>query len=150
MTKDYALLAGRVLVCLIFIFGLIGKLTGFERTSQALDAVGFFLPGTYGTIGAILFLAVGSALVLAGLRVGLGTSLLLVFLILATGYFHNPAAAAPEQRLEATIQLLKNLGLAGGLLAIAAAVAGRFRLGSNPRARASLDRQGRHPSTSFP
>lgn len=126
--RDTLLLAGRILLVLIFAFSGVGKLTNFPGTAAMLEGAGYPLPGALAIAGAIAFLIVGSALIVLGWRVGWGVVLLHVFLVQATWVFHNPLASPQEQVIDQTIQLLKNLGLAGGLL-VAAAGPGRIALG---------------------
>jgi putative oxidoreductase len=71
--------------------------------------------------GAIVFLLAGSLSIITGYRARIGASLLLVFLVLATYYFHNfwTIAEATAQQ-EQMIQFMKNLSIMGALLFIIA------------------------------
>jgi putative oxidoreductase len=80
-------------------------------------------------VGAIAFLLVGGASVVLGLYARFGALLLLVFLVLATYYFHGfwrleDAQAQQEQ----TIQFMKNLSMMGAMLFIIANGPGAWSL----------------------
>jgi putative oxidoreductase len=103
---------GRVLLCLVFLQSLLGKLSGFGAVAARLRTLGLPLPEVL-LAGAVVAMAVGSALVISGWRRGLGAVLLLMFLIPATLVFHT-ALGDPQER----IQLFKNLAIMGGLLLV--------------------------------
>ncbi len=67
-----------------------------------------------------------SSMVMVAARIGLG--LILVFLVPVTAMFHGPWTAQGAEVQLQVIQLLKNLSIAGGLLAVAAAGPGLFSL----------------------
>ncbi|MFM7228654.1 MAG: DoxX family membrane protein, partial [Cyanobacteriota bacterium] len=71
---------GRVLLCQVFVYLLIGKLTGFAGPAAAIAAKGLPLAPLL-LVAAILLMATGSALVISGWRSRLGAVLLLVFLV---------------------------------------------------------------------
>lgn len=103
---------GRVLLCLVFVYSLIGKLTGFAGPAAAIAAKGLPLAPLL-LVAAIMLMAIGSALVISGWRSRIGALLLLVFLVPTTLLFHGDVADAAER-----IQLLKNLAIVGGLLLV--------------------------------
>ncbi len=113
--RSSSLLGGiaRVLLCLVFVQGVIGKLTGFAGVAGMMTARGLpFAPALL--VAAMALMAVGSALVISGRRARLGAILLLLFLVPTTLIFHHEMAD-PQQR----IQLFKNLSIMGGLLLVA-------------------------------
>jgi putative oxidoreductase len=103
---------GRSLLCLVFVYSLIGKLTGFAGPAAAIAAKGLPLAPLL-LVAAIMLMAIGSVLVISGWRSRLGALLLLVFLVPTTLLFHGDVADAAER-----IQLLKNLAIVGGLLLV--------------------------------
>jgi putative oxidoreductase len=103
----------RVLLCLVFVYSLIGKLTGFAGPAAAIAAKGLPLAPVL-LVAAIVLMAAGSALVISGWKSRLGAVLLLLFLVPTTMLFHGDVADAGER-----IQLLKNLAIVGGLLLLA-------------------------------
>ncbi|MBW4529697.1 MAG: DoxX family protein [Aphanothece saxicola GSE-SYN-MK-01-06B] len=103
----------RVLLCLVFLHAVIGKLTGFAGVAGMIAGRGLPLAPVL-LAAAMALMAVGSVLVISGVRVRLGAILLLLFLVPTTLLFHNDAGD-PQER----IALLKNLSIMGGLLLVA-------------------------------
>jgi putative oxidoreductase len=102
----------RVLLCLVFIHAVIGKLTGFAGVAGMMSDRGLpFAPALL--VAAMALMAVGSVLVISGIRARLGAILLLLFLVPTTLIFHNDVADAQQR-----IQLFKNLSIIGGLLLV--------------------------------
>ena len=66
--------------------------------------------------GAIAFLLVGSASVVTGYQARWGASLLLVFLALATYFFHDFWTFEGEARDAQMIQFMKNLSMMGSMV----------------------------------
>ncbi|MCP9930694.1 DoxX family protein [Cyanobium sp. AMD-g] len=103
----------RVLLCLVFLHAVIGKLTGFAGVAGMMAGRGLPLAPVL-LAAAMALMAVGSVLVISGIRVRLGAILLLLFLVPTTLIFHNDVSD-PQER----IALLKNLSIMGGLLLVA-------------------------------
>ncbi len=79
---------GRVLLCTIFFMAAVGnKIPNFSKVAELMESVGIPAPQVM-LIGAIIFLIAGSVSVVLGYQSRVGASLLLVFLILASYYFH--------------------------------------------------------------
>lgn len=119
----------RLLLTAVFILSAFNKITGFSGTqgymaAKGMPATGFLLAG------AIVFLLVGGFSVLLGYKARIGALLLIIFLVPATLIFHNFWAVAPEEAQGQMIHFMKNLGLLGGLLHIAANGAGPGSLDS--------------------
>ncbi len=111
---------GRVMLCLIFVMSAVGnKIPNFSGVVKYMEAKHVPLPEV-ALSGAIAFLLVGSALVITRYQERLGASLLLVFLALATYYFHDfwniDAKANAQEFQNQMIQSMKNLAIAGGLV----------------------------------
>ena len=67
--------------------------------------------------GAILFLLVGGLSVAAGFKARIGATLLLVFLLLATYFFHDFwTMEEPQAKQMQMIQFLKNMSMMGAML----------------------------------
>ncbi|AFY29710.1 DoxX family protein [Cyanobium gracile] len=103
----------RVLLCLVFLHAVIGKLTGFAGVAGMIAGRGIPLAPVL-LAAAVALMAVGSVLVISGIRARLGAILLLLFLVPTTLLFHSDVAD-PQER----IALLKNLSIMGGLLLVA-------------------------------
>ncbi len=71
-------------------------------------------------IGAIVFLIVGSISIIIGYKARFGALLLLIFLILATYYFHHFWSFQGDARQEGMAHFLKNLSMMGAMLFIIA------------------------------
>ncbi|MGL5323926.1 MAG: DoxX family protein [Aeromonas sp.] len=125
--KDVALLAGRVLLALMFVIAGWGKIGGYAGTQGYMEAMG--VPGALLPLVILLELGGGLAVVL-GLFTRTLSVLLAGFCVVAAVIFHYQPADQMQM-----IMFMKNLSVAGGFLALAAAGAGAFsvdaRLGKN-------------------
>ena len=112
---------GRVLLCIIFLMAAVGsKIPHFSEVAQLMDSKGIPKPKLM-LAGAIVFLLAGSLSVMTGYRARIGASLLLVFLVLATYYFHNFwAIADAKAQQEQLMHFMKNLSIVGAMLFIIA------------------------------
>jgi putative oxidoreductase len=112
--------AARILLSLIFLMSALGKKipdfsgTADYMTSQGVPAAKLML------VGAILFLVAGSLAVIAGYRARLGAALLLVFLVLASYFFHDFWTFEGGERQGQMIHFMKNLSMMGAMLFIMA------------------------------
>ena len=125
---------GRILLVLIFLASAAGnKVPNFSSVAQLMGSQGIPVPRVM-LAGAIVFLLAGSVSIILGFRARMGAGLLLVFLVLATYYFHdfwtwpgdamwvlsmNPEVKMPVQQIE-QISFMKNLALMGSMLVIMA------------------------------
>lgn len=113
-------IAGRVMLATIFVLSAVGnKVPNFEGVAGYMASAGVPAPHLM-LAGAILFLIVGGATVAAGYYARFGASLLLIFLVLATYYFHDFWNLEGEAAQLQTIQFMKNLSMAGAMLFIIA------------------------------
>lgn len=107
-------LLGRILICAIFLASAFGKITDFDGTREMMVSKG--MPqATWMLVGAIVFEVLGGIAVLLGFKAKLGAFALLVFLALATFYFHSDLGQQEQQ-----VQFMKNLAIGGGLLLLMA------------------------------
>ena len=125
---------GRVLFCGIFVMSALGnKIPNFAQVLETMQSEGIPQPRLM-LIGAIVVLLAGSGLVIVGYGARIGAALLLIFLILATYYFHDfwthpsDSAEYAQQR----IQFMKNVALMGGTLIIIANGAGAWSFHRTP------------------
>lgn len=125
---------GRVMLSTIFLMSAVGnKIPNFNQVAGYMASEG--VPAAHlMLVGAILVLLVGSLSVIVGYKARVGATLLLIFLVLATYFFHDywafEDAAEKQQQM---IQFMKNMALMGAMLLIIAN-------GSGPM---SLDAKGR-------
>ena len=137
--KVAATIIGRIMLATIFIMSAVGnKIPNFSGTVEYMKANGVPAPNVL-LVGAIVFLLAGGISVVLGYKARIGASLLIVFLILATYYFHDFWTFAPDSQefQQQMIQFMKNMALAGAMLMIIANGAGP---GSLDNRRAPKDR----------
>jgi putative oxidoreductase len=123
---------GRVMLALIFLMSAIGnKIPNFNDVAGYMASEGVPFPQVM-LVGAIVFLIGGSLSIILGFKARLGAGLLLVFLVLATYFFHdfwtwpenamwvlslNSDVQMPVQQIE-MISFMKNMALMGAMLFI--------------------------------
>lgn len=117
---DYAAPLGRLLLALIFLLSGIDKIGNYEQTAQYMAAMSvptaFLIP--------TIVLEIGGALALiAGWQARYAAALLAGFSVLAAVLFHANFADQIQM-----IMFMKNLAIAGGLLAVVAHGAGALAL----------------------
>ena len=124
---------GRVLLCAIFFMSTVGqKVPRFNETVSLMASKGVPAPQVL-LVGAIVFLLAGTASVVLGYRARVGALLLLVFLVLASYYFHNFwAISDPDKRQDQMIHFMKNLSMAGAMIFIIANGSGAWSLDRRP------------------
>ena len=118
--KDVALLAGRVLLALMFVVAGWGKIGGYAGTQGYMEAMG--VPGFILPLVILLELGGGLAIML-GLFTRSLSVLLAGFTLMAAFIFHYQPAEQMQM-----LMFMKNVSVAGGFLALAAAGAGAFSL----------------------
>lgn len=127
-TKDLLSLAGRVMIVTIFLLSAVGnKIPNFSSVVGYMASEGVPVPQV-ALAGAIVFLIAGSLSVMLGYKVQFGASLLLVFLVLATYFFHDFWTFEGQERQMQTIQFMKNLSLIGTMAFLIANGSGRLSL----------------------
>jgi len=111
---------GRLLLSLIFVISGVGKITAYAGTQAYMDSVG--VPGMLLPLVIALELLGGIAIIL-GWQTRAVAFLLAGFCVLSGLLFHGDVGDAMQR-----IQLLKNLGLAGGFLVLVAHGGGAWSL----------------------
>ena len=138
MTAFFGVLAliGRLLIVAVFLLSAAGKMIpDFSDTAAYMASERVPMPKIM-LGGAILFLLVGGLSVAAGFKARIGATLLLIFLLLATYFFHDfwtmedPAAKEAEM-----IQFMKNASMMGAMLLIIAHGPGLMSLDGRMTAR---------------
>ena len=120
-------LAARVLLAALFLPAGLSKIGGFEGTVGYIASVGLPL-ATVGAIIAIVVEVLGGAALIAGIGTRIAAVVLAVFTLVASLFFHNFWAMPAEQQFVQQLMFMKNMGVVGGLLALAALGAGRWSL----------------------
>jgi len=120
-------LVARLLMVALFLPAGLNKISGFEGTVGYIASVGLPL-ATAGAVLAIVIEIVGPLLLLVGLQTRWAALVLAGFTVLATVLFHNFWAMPAEQQFVQQLMFFKNLGVVGGLLALAGLGAGAWSL----------------------
>ncbi|QDU59687.1 DoxX [Planctomycetes bacterium Pan216] len=136
--QGIATVGARVMIATIFFMSAVGnKIPNFSKVAEVMGGQGVPAPRLL-LVGAIAFLVLGSLSIIVGFKARLGAALLLVFLVLATYFFHdfwtwpqdamwvlssNPDVKMPVAQVE-MIGFMKNLSLMGTMLFLIANGAG--------------------------
>ncbi len=119
-TENFADLAGRILISLIFLLAGLQKIGGYEGTQAYMAAMG--VPG--GLLPLVIALEVGGAIaIILGWRTRIVAFLLAGFSIVSALIFHR--ALGDQMQF---IMFMKNLAMAGGFLFLVARGAGEWSL----------------------
>lgn len=124
LQNPFALLA-RLLMAALFLPAGISKIGGFAGTAGYIGSVGLPLPEVGAAI-AILVEVVAPILLIVGLFTRPAAVVLAVFTLVASVFFHAYWSVPAEQQFMQSLLFWKNIGVVGGLLAIAAFGAGAF------------------------
>ncbi len=123
MTTVFGVLAllGRLMIAAIFLLAAVGKkIPKFSETAAYMASEGVPVPKIM-LGGAIGFLIAGSLSIAAGFKARIGATLLLVFLLLVTYFFHDFwTQEDPMARQEQMIQFMKNASMMGAMLLVIA------------------------------
>lgn len=116
LTQGILTVVGRIMIATIFLMSAIGnKIPKFSDISGYMASEGVPLPSV-ALAGAIVFLIAGSLSIIVGYKARIGAGLLLVFLILATYFFHDFWTFEGAERQSQMIQFMKNLSLMGTMV----------------------------------
>lgn len=126
--NQFAPLAGRILLSIIFIMSGISKITGFAGTAGWMTSKGLPVPEVL-LVASIVIELGAAAMIVLGFKARWGATALFLWMIPVTLVFHNywtfPAA---EQQMQ-SIMFFKNLGLMGGMLLIMGFGSGPLSMG---------------------
>ena len=126
-TRNVFPLLARILLAAVFLPAGLSKVGGFEGTVGYIASVGLPLPA-FGAALAIVVEIAGSAALLAGWGTRFAAVILALFTLAASVFFHAYWAAPADQVFVTKLLFCKNIGLVGGLLALAAAGAGGWSI----------------------
>ena len=123
MTTLFGVLAllGRLMLVAIFLLAAVGqRIPKFSETAEYMGIEGVPMPKVM-LAGAILFLIAGGLSVAVGFKARIGATLLLVFLLLSTYFFHDFwTQLDPMEKQEQMIQFMKNASMMGAMLLVIA------------------------------
>lgn len=115
----YLLIAGRVLLAILFLFSGLGKIMNWSGTETMMAGKGIPLPAVALAL-AILFEIAGGLSVLTGYHARWGALALFLYLIPVSLTLHNFWAYEDGERQGQMINFMKNVSIMGGLLVTAA------------------------------
>ncbi|RMF14513.1 MAG: DoxX family protein [Candidatus Dadabacteria bacterium] len=122
--ERYGVLAGRILLALIFVMSGLSKIPGWDQTAAYMASEGMPMVPLF-LAGAIVFEVLGGLSVMAGFYARVGAAALIIFLIPATLIFHDFwTLNDPQQQQIQMIMFMKNLSIMGGLFLVLARGAG--------------------------
>ncbi|SFJ48816.1 DoxX family protein [Planctomicrobium piriforme] len=128
--QGFATVLGRVMLGTIFLLSAVGnKIPNFTAVASYMTSEG--VPASQVLLaGAIVFLIAGSLSVMTGFQARYGAAMLLIFLVLATYFFHDFwKFTGKEQELQ-MIQFMKNLSMMGTMVFLMANGSGPWSLDS--------------------
>ena len=126
--QGLATVLGRVMIATIFFLSAVGnKIPNFDAVASYMGSEGVPQPKIM-LAGAIAFLVAGSLSLILGYKARVGAGLLLVFLILATYYFHDFWKLEGQPRQDQMIQFMKNLSMMGTMVFVMANGSGPMSL----------------------
>ena len=126
-TQNVTVLAGRILLGLLFVLSGFGKIAGFDGTIGYIASQNLPMPSVVAVLTILVELGGGLALV-AGFYTRQAALLLAGFTLVAAFVFHAYWAVPEAAKTMQQINFLKNLSIAGGLLVLAAFGPGRLSL----------------------
>jgi putative oxidoreductase len=122
---DIVALVGRVVMSWIFLSSGFGKLTDVAAFSAGLAKRGVPAPSFMGWLGAIVEFG-GGLLILLGIKIRYAAILMILFVIVATLISHRYWEYPVDQIVAQRTNFWKNVTIAGGLLFMFLAGAGRY------------------------
>lgn len=126
--QPVASVLGRLMIATIFLMSAVGnKIPQFNNVSAYMASEGVPIPQVM-LAGAIVFLIAGSVSVIVGYKTRIGAALLLVFLVLATYFFHDFWNFDGQEKQMQMIQFMKNLSLMGTMVFLMANGAGALSI----------------------
>lgn len=134
LQSPLSFLARAAIVAIYVLSALGNKIPQFSNVTQYMASEGVPAP-QFLLAGAIVFLLAGGLSVLLGFQARLGAALLLIFLGLATYFFHDFWTFEGQERQLQMIQFMKNVSLMGTMLFLIANGAGAGSLDARFAAR---------------
>lgn len=126
--QGFVSLVGRLLLVTIFLAaGATNHIQNFAGITQAIKAKGIPMPEVAHVL-AIACMLLGGVSVLVGFKARFGATLLLVFLGIATYYFHDFWHLEGKEAEQQMIHFMKNVAMMGAMVFIIANGAGAWSL----------------------
>lgn len=124
--RNFAALAGRILLALIFLWSGVDKTVHFSGAIGYVASAGLPFPDALLALSIVLELGGGLALML-GWKARWAAALIFLYLIPVTAIFHNPIGAGTHAQ-EQLIHMMKNISIMGGMLMLIAFGPGAWSL----------------------
>lgn len=122
-------LISRVLISAIFVQGALGKITGWQGQASYMQSHQLPLPLIPAMLGVALLIEAGGVLcLLIGWKASAAAFVMFLYLGMVSVLLHNFWALHGASAGGMQTQFLKNLGIMGGLLMIAAKGPGKWSL----------------------
>ncbi len=119
------------MIATIFLMSAAGnKIPQFNSVAGYMASEGVPTPKIM-LVGAIVFLILGSVSIIVGYKARIGAALLLVFLILATYFFHDFWNFQGAEQQPQVIQFMKNLSMMGTMVFLMANGSGPASVDAN-------------------
>lgn len=134
MLERWGPLFSRVLIAVIFVVLGFSKLGNPSAVAAEIAAKGLPMATLIAIVAGLIECAAGLS-ILMGLFARYSALALSVYLVPVTLVFHNPAGLDAVQALMQAHEILKNLAIIGGLVAIAAFGSGPLSVDSRRRKR---------------
>ena len=125
-------LIARLLMVAVFLPAGLNKVIGFEGTVGYIASKGLPMPEVLAVLAIVVEIGAGIAL-LIGFKTRWSALLLALFTLGAAVFFHNYWGVPADQQMVQKLMFTKNLGIAGGLLAMAALGGGALGLDGRRR-----------------
>ena len=126
-TNAAVLLAGRVLLGLLFAYFGYMKMMNIGGTEQYFTKWGFPMPQVTAWV-AVLFELVGGLMIIVGWKTRWAAWALAVYVVIATCVAHRFWTYEAAQAFNQTSHFFKNLCIIGGMLLLAASGPGRYSI----------------------
>ena len=129
-TSGFLALVARVAICAIFFTSAVAnKIPNFRQTVDVMREKGIPFPHA-ALVLAIIVLLVGSVSVIVGFKSRWGAAMLLVFLAIATFYFHDFWNVGTDAARIQQIMFMKNVSIGGAMLLVIVAGPGPWSIDS--------------------
>lgn len=120
MYKKIVELAGRIILGLFFFFQAIDTIVYFAQTRETLTSYGIVWAQDLIIVLSIIFLLIGSVMVIIGYYASVGAIMLFIYWFLFTLIVYSFWNDSPEEKNLSITYFSRNMALCGGLLILAA------------------------------
>lgn len=130
LSATWGVLFGRILLALVFLQSAYGKVFNMGATAKFMAAKGMPMADLL-VYPATAIVLIGGVMLLVGWKARWAALALIVFMVVATLYFHNFWDYPKEQFINQFHHFLKNIGLIGALFMVMGMGSGAMSLDGN-------------------